>query len=74
MFKKHFNLLKLLRKLSISGTIETINEIKPIPKSLKLIFFIFSFGSSKKQEKKSDPKKGVDTVKKQEKNPTETKK
>ena len=50
MFKKIFNLLKLLRKLSISGTIETINEIKPIPKSLKLIFFIFSFGSSKKQE------------------------
>ena len=50
MFKKIFNLLKLLRKLSISGTIETIDEIRPIPKSLKLIFFIFSFGSSKKQE------------------------
>jgi len=48
MFKKIYNLLKILRKLSISGAVETLDEIKPIPKSLKIIFYIFSIGSSKK--------------------------
>ncbi len=50
MFKKVYNLFKILRKLSISGAIETLDEIKPIPKSLKFIFYIFSIGSSKKVE------------------------
>ena len=30
MFKKIYNLLKILRKLSISGAVETLDEIKPI--------------------------------------------
>ena len=59
MFKKIYNLLKILRKLSISGAVETLDEIKPIPKSLKIIFYIFSIGSSKKIEnlKKSSGEK-----------------
>ena len=50
MFKKIYNLFKILRKLSISGSIETLEEIKPLPKSLKIVFFLFSFGGSKKIE------------------------
>ena len=59
MFKKVYNLLKILRKLSISGVIEILDEIKPIPKSLRFIFYIFSIGSSKKIEnlKKSSGEK-----------------
>ena len=48
MFKKIYNLLRILRKLSTSGAVETLNQIRPIPKILKFIFHIFSFGSSKK--------------------------
>ena len=50
MFKKIFNLFKMLRKLSISGAIDILDEIKPIPKTLKYTSFIFSIGSSKKIE------------------------
>ena len=50
MLKKIKNLFKILRKLSVSGAVETLDEIKPIPKSLKFIFHIFSIGSSKKLE------------------------
>ena len=50
MIKKIINLFKILRKLSSSGAIETLDEIKPIPKSLKIIFYFFSIGSSKKSE------------------------
>ena len=59
MFKKIYSLLKILRKLSVSGAVETLDEIKPIPKSLKFIFNIFSIGSSKKIEnlKKSSGEK-----------------
>ena len=59
MFKKVYNLLKILRKLSISGVIEILDEIKPIPKSLRFIFYIFSISSSKKIEnlKKSSGEK-----------------
>ena len=42
MFKKIFNLLKILRKLSVSGAIEVLDDIKPIPKILKFIFYLFS--------------------------------
>tara|TARA_Y100000816_G_scaffold255879_1_gene208989 strand:+ start:973 stop:1155 length:183 start_codon:yes stop_codon:yes gene_type:complete len=48
MLKKLFNLLKILRKLSISGAVETLDYIKPIPNSLKFIFYLFSIGSTKK--------------------------
>ncbi len=50
MFKKIYNLLKILRKLSTSGAIDILDEIRPIPKSLKYIFYIFSFGYSQKME------------------------
>ena len=55
MLKKIYNLFKILRKLSISGAVETLDEIKPIPKSLKIIFYIFSIGSSKKLENLQKP-------------------
>ncbi len=50
MFLKILNLLKILRKLSTSGAIEVIDEIKPLPKLLKFVFFIFSFGSRNTME------------------------
>tara|TARA_Y100001970_G_scaffold277038_1_gene380650 strand:- start:6663 stop:8228 length:1566 start_codon:yes stop_codon:yes gene_type:complete len=50
MFKKIYNLFRILRKLSISGSINTLDEIKPVPKSLKFIIYLFSIGSSKKIE------------------------
>ena len=50
MFKKIYNLLKILRKLSCSGTIEILDKIKPIPGGLKFIFYTFSIGSSKRIE------------------------
>ena len=50
MLKKVYNLLKILRKLSCSGTIEILDKIKPIPGGLKFIFYIFSMGSSKRIE------------------------
>ena len=50
MFKKIFNLFKILRKLSISGAIDILDDIKPVPKSLKYISFIFSMRLSKKSE------------------------
>ena len=48
MFKKIYNLLKILRKLSVSGAIETLDQLKPIPMSLKILFNLFAIGSSKK--------------------------
>ena len=48
MFKKIYNLIKILRKLSISGAIETLDQLKPVPTSLKFLFYLFSLGSSKK--------------------------
>ena len=48
MFKKIFNLFIIIRKLSISGAIEVLDEVKPIPKFVKFIFYIFSFGSNNK--------------------------
>ena len=48
MFKKIYNLFKILRKLSVSGAIETLDQLKPIPLSLKFLFNIFSLGSNKK--------------------------
>ena len=48
MLKKIYNLLKILRKLSVSGAIETLDQLRPIPVSIKFIFNIFSIGSNKK--------------------------
>ena len=51
MFKKIYNLIKILRKLAVSGAVDTLNNIRPIPVSLKFIFFIFSIGEKKQIEK-----------------------
>ena len=50
MLRRIYNLLRILRKLSISGAVETLNDIRPIPGTIKFIFYIFSIGSSKKSE------------------------
>ena len=50
MFKKIYNLFKILRKLSISGAIETLDQLKPIPLSLKILFKVFSLGSNKNEK------------------------
>ena len=50
MFKKIFNLFKILRKLAISGAVDVIDEIKPMPKVFKLIFYTFSLYSKGKIE------------------------
>ena len=55
MFKKVFNLFKILRKLSISGAVETLDKFKPVPSFFKFIIFIFSIGSAKKVENFSVP-------------------
>ena len=44
MIKKIYNLIKILRKLSISGAVDVLDEIKPMPQIFKFIFFIFSLG------------------------------
>ena len=38
MFKKIYNLFKILRKLSISGAIETLDQLKPVPLGLKILY------------------------------------
>ena len=50
MLKKIYNIFKILRKLSISGAVEILDEIKPIPSPLKFVLFLFSIGYSKKIE------------------------
>ena len=48
MFKKVFNLYRILRKLSISGAVDTVDNIKPVPNFFKFVVWIFSLGSTKK--------------------------
>ena len=55
MFKKIYNLFKILRKLSISGAVETLDEIKPIPKNLKLYFTYSLLDHQKKIENLKNP-------------------
>ncbi len=50
MFTKIFNLFKILRKLAVSGAIDTIDNIKPVPNFFKFIVYLFSIGSAKKLE------------------------
>ena len=50
MFKKIYNLFKILRKLSISGAIETLDQLRPVPFGLKILFNIFSLGSNKNEK------------------------
>ena len=58
MFKKIYNLIKILRKLAVSDAVNTLNNIKPIPISLKFVFFIFSIGKKKQIEKQKKKESG----------------
>ena len=55
MFKKIYNLFKILRKLSISGAIETLDQLKPIPLSLKILFNLFSLDQIKMKNLDKSP-------------------
>ncbi len=48
MFKRVFRLLKIARKLSTSGAIDTINQIHNLPILINIFFNIISIGSEKK--------------------------
>ncbi len=48
MFKRIFQLIKIVRKLSISGAIDTINQIYDLPLTINLFFNLISIGSQKK--------------------------
>ena len=52
MLKRVFKLFQIARKLSISGAVETINEIHTLPTSVNLFFNCISFGSNSKQSQK----------------------
>jgi len=45
MIKKIIILFKILRKFSVSGAVKVIDDIKPIPKVFKVLFYIFSLGN-----------------------------
>ena len=49
MFKSIFQLVKIARKLALSGAVTTISEVYNIPFSIKMFFDLFSIGSKKKQ-------------------------
>jgi ubiquinone biosynthesis protein len=48
MFNRVFQLIKIARKLSTSGAIETINQIYKLPLTINFFFNIISIGSQKK--------------------------
>ena len=45
MLKRIFRLFQIARKLSISGTVETINQVHEIPLPVNLFFNLMSIGS-----------------------------
>ena len=47
MFKKIYQLFRIARKLSLSGAVDTIDEIYNIPYFIKLFFNVINFGSEK---------------------------
>ena len=56
MFKRVFQLIKITRKLSTSGAIDTINQIYNLPLFINIFFNLFSVGSNKKVlNNKKDP-------------------
>ena len=64
MFKSIFQLVKIARKLALSGAVTTIGEVYNIPFSIKLFFDLFSIGSKKKQilERKKPGEKLCDAL------------
>jgi ubiquinone biosynthesis protein len=48
MLKRLFQLIKIARKLALSGAIETVSQIYDVPLSIKLLFNLLSVGSKNK--------------------------
>ena len=48
MINRVFRLLKIARKLSTSGAIDTINQIYNLPLTINIFFNLISIGSQKK--------------------------
>ena len=48
MLNRVFQLIKIARKLSTSGAVDTINEIYNLPITIKIFFNLMSIGSQKK--------------------------
>ena len=48
MIARVFRLFKIARKLSISGAVETVNQIYELPLSINIFFNLISIGSNKK--------------------------
>ena len=49
MIKRVFRLFQIARKLSVSGAIDTINQVHQIPVSINLFFNLISIGSENKR-------------------------
>jgi ubiquinone biosynthesis protein len=49
MFKKLFMLIKIARKLSISGAMSSVYEVYPPPFLIKVLFFLFGFNFNNKK-------------------------
>ena len=56
MIKRVFRLFQIARKLSVSGAIDTINQVHQIPVSINLFFSLISIGS---ENKRLDSKKNL---------------
>ena len=48
MFKRFFQLIKIARRLSISGAVEIVDEIYKLPVGIIYLFKFLSIGSQKK--------------------------
>ena len=56
MLKRVFRLFQIARKLSISGAIDTINHVHPIPLTVNLFFSVISIGSERNRlDNKKNP-------------------
>ena len=56
MIKRVFRLFQIARKLSVSGAIDTINQVHQIPVSINLFFNLIAIGSeSKRLDSKKNP-------------------
>ena len=55
MFKRVFKLFQIARKLSISGAIDTINQVHQIPVPVNLFFSLISLGSKNTRLKNNNP-------------------
>ena len=49
MIKRVFRLFQIARKLSVSGAIDTINQVHQIPVPINLFFSLIAIGSENKR-------------------------